>query len=380
MQVCVATIGIVMVAATIACGGGDAGPSGGGDAGAAGSGGSSSGTIVVNGCTVPAGSTVVAAPRVYGDESPFYRIVADDTTVFFSTVDEIWTVDRAGGTPSKIYPPTPELLTVPPFWPRAADVIVSAGAAQLEVIGRSGGPVTATRTLGVGYSASLDGRSDILLDADGNTFYGKQERFGSGGMPSQVTYWTYDFANDMQRALLADSPIGYAKIFVRGGAYLYTAHASVPGPSDDVTPNELYRIPVEGGAAQRVPLTGSFRFNVRGADATHLFLDAQPVPASTTDLGGIYRMPIEGGAPEKLISEFTIFNLLVDIVSQPDRLVIQTFQKFWKVPHGGGAATLLFEIPTKCQVHGFTAHGTDAFIGLLDESNGTMQLVRIPAP
>src|SRR5690606_12807855 len=73
------------------------------------------------------------------------------------------------------------------------------------------------------------------------------------GMTPSVTYFSFDLETRNSRTILGNSDIGSRSTLVKGDDYLYSSHV----PDKDVgsiSAGELYRIPVAGGAPEKLPL------------------------------------------------------------------------------------------------------------------------------
>ena len=121
----------------------------------------------------------------------------------------------------------------------------------------------------------------MLLDADGKTFFGKEEELSGG----KNTYWKLDVDANTSAILLADSPVGTGRRFVKTGDYLWAGNPlTMASGSTNDGPDELYRIPIAGGAANpwrsKVVSTPT-----RRSGRHHLFCRAS-IPFEQRQIGG----------------------------------------------------------------------------------------------
>ena len=398
------TIGGTCLAAALAaaaCGGGG-GPSGGGgtvgtggvsgagtggmtSGGVSGTGGAAGasgapGAMMVGACDVPSSATILLPPTNLS-KSPVYDMTADGGTLFFTTVDTLWSL--SSGPPARVYPPADSMdkPLVPTFWLRPSDVVLATDSRTIIVVPRAGGAATSTRQLPFQASGALDGRKDLILDGDGVTLYGKSEEGGFGsGQPRTSSFHRFNLETGSSADLLSGAMVGYGKTVVRSGAFLYTA-GGTGDPADITTPNTLNRVPLAGGAAEPLPLATQLRFNVAGADDSHLFLAGAPLPAGS-GMGGVYRVPLAGGTPELLIEAAVLFNLNVDVVSLPTRILIRVGYNYYKLAHGGGMPALLFTAArnTGCSAHALAAAGNDVFASVYESSPRNVIIFVVTAP
>lgn len=328
-------------------------------------------------CGFP-GATELVAPRMYGDGSVIVRMHADGDTLFYGTLDEIYSVPIAGGEPTLVYPPEPEVLIYPPFWIRGDDLVVLRGD-TLEVLPKTGGAVADVRTLPVSPTVSLNGNAFIFLDDDARTFYGKQDEIEILDDEPQITYFKYDIETDTSQILLADSTIGDGKNMVKAGDWLYTAHplGDPTDPADD-TPDELYRIPVTGGSPELVPVEGNFLLQVVGADETHLFVADAQLGGEAADFGGVSRMSHDGGSLERLFDHpLAVTQIFSRVVSLPDSVLFWYLGDFYTAPHGTGETTRIYTSP--CEIHTIEATATDLFVSVFDADAGEVaSILRVP--
>ena len=327
-----------------------------------------------------AGATVVAARQQYGNGSVIRRLVLDGDTLFYGTVDEIWSVPLAGGDSAKVYPPAPQVDIYPMFWIRGADLVVGQSD-SLDVLPKTGGAIAATKELPLPYSGTLDGRAFILLDGDGKTFFAKQDGSAIGSEEPPITYYRYDIDAGTSATVLEATGIGDGQEIWKMGDWIYTAHR-VGDPLDpsDERPDEIHRIPVAGGAAQLLPLEGDFHLAIVGADDTHLFFAGRPVPLDiTVDAGGYYRLPLAGGAPEKIIDGYVpAAGMFTELVAQPDRSLFWELGTIHEIPRGSGQATPL--VNTGCEIQAFAAAGDDVYLSIFDDSDETAFVLRVGVP
>jgi len=366
MQIRLATLAGVLFALA-ACGGDGGG--GGGGGGSGGGPGSGSGECGIRGLTD------VMPEQAF--PSPIIRMELDGDAIFFNVFDAIHSVPRAGGTPTKVYPPPGETaFSYPPFWIFGGDLVVGRGD-ELQVLPKTGADAVAeTRSLPFPYKVWLDGSVDILLADDGHTFFAKNDPVNIlGDDPPAIDYWSYDFETDTSVTIAEDSTIGHLKRIVLAGTDLYTASriGDATDPDDD-TADRLYRIPGGGGAPELVPMEGDYRFDLLGGDDTHLIFLGRPWPQSS-DLGGIYRIAHTGGAPEKVANVFYLSSrLAVRFVNRPERMLLWILGDLWSIPHGSGQATRLAS--TRCNIFAIAMEGDDVYLAIQDDSGERSRIAR----
>lgn len=357
-------------------GAGGPGPDAGGSAASGGTGGT--GAVVSDGCTFPAGATEIAAPQVYG--SVIYKLSLDETHVYFNTIDSVFRVPRAGGTPDSLY--TNEAAIVPAFWLRASDLVVSPALDTFEAIPKAGGPATLTKTIDRLYAKQLSGEPRLVLEADGNTFFGREDA-GVLDDADVADYFSFELTTSgtATTELIADTAAGYREDFVkRGDAIFTTSHPANPTETapTDPSPTKLYRIDTAAQTVTELSLSPSLRAHVIAVDETHIFLNGRPNPFSISDAGGIYRVPITGGTAEQIIP-LALGGSFSNTVNLPGFILIRALdnaERFFRVAHDGGAVTPLFT--TSCEVHSVTASETDIFVSTFDDENETATIHRAP--
>jgi len=238
-----------------------------------------------------------------------------------------------------------------------------------------------SRELAEPFSSNLSGTSDILLAPDGNTFYAKYDPIVVTDDEPSITYWKYDYESDEFTSLLEDSTIGHHKRLVLSGDALFTAQREGElASASDPTSDTLHSIPIDGGAAAEVPLTGSFKLDLVGADDDDLYFAGRPAPFDlTSDPGGFYRVSRSGGAPQQVIREYiTQTSGISDFILDGDRAIVWYLGKIFSVPLGEGEGELLFS--TGCEIHAIAVDGDDLFLSIFDDSDETSSILRVPLP
>jgi hypothetical protein len=371
---------------TLACGGSDAGGAGGsggaaasggtGGSAATGGSGASGGSGGGSPCDLPEGSSVVLSARVLGTGSVVRNLVLDGDTLFFGTVDQIYSVAASGGEPTKVYPPVEQVDIYPPFWVRGDELVVGQGD-ELDVLPKTGGAVSETKPLPAAYSAALTGEVDILLDTDGATFYAKDDPFVLSGDTPSLQYWTYDIETGAGATLLADTPTGHNGRLIKAGGFLYTSERRGAGES---ATSALHRLPIGGGAFEPVPLTGDFKLEIIGADETHVYVAGSPVPLDVTaDQGGFYRLPFAGGAPEKIVDRYIpTVAAVTTFVRTGANTYLRQLDDVYRVPSGSGEAIMLFS--SRCELHAMAASADAIYVSTFDDRDDTVQIARVPLP
>lgn len=353
-----------------ACGGGGTAGDG-GDGGAGG--GAGRGGDGEDAC-VPRGATVVVEPWELG-EGVLRRIAVDEERIFVGTLYDIRSAPRAGGESRQVFS-TKEIAgwMYPAFWLQGDRLLVGLRE-ELRVLPKEGGAAISTMTLPAPFSSSLDGSADIILDQDGRTFFGKNDPLVLSGKKPAIAYFSFDTETKGSTILLEGVEIGHHKEMVRAGSYLYTAHRTGdPDPSSE-DPDELYRIPVAGGAAEKVPLGLDLHFDLLGADDTHLFLAGTVVPTDyATNPPGVYRMPLEGGMPERIVNTYPIMKLVRSWIEMDDHHLLWSVDQVFRIAKGSGEAVQLTR--SRC-IHAIAASGSDVYLGLFNEKTGMASVARV---
>lgn len=354
---------LVVALSTIACGG----DGGGGDGG--GSGGPGEPELRC----MPSNATVVA-PEFEHDDL-LRRVIADDTHVFVAGVYEIYAAPRDGGPAVKVYPPEGETgrTIYPAYWVREDELLVGAGD-EIRVLPKLGGEVQETITLPFRFTTNFDGTPDAFLDADGKTLFAKQDPIVADGGAPDITYFSYDLESGDSRTILEGAEIGYRELMVKSGDYLYTTHS--PDRSFTSTgPDELHRIPVAGGAPEKLPVEGEFEMELVGADEAHLYFHGYELPPDPAGRpAGIYRIPLAGGKPEKLVVTHPVPRSMLGFVDRGDHVVVWAMTGVYRIAKASGKVDRL--VASDC-IWGMTADEGVLYLALEpEESKGT--IVQVP--
>jgi hypothetical protein len=329
-------------------------------------------------CGVPA-ATVVVPPTRYHEASVINRIVVDGDTVFFGTASEIYAAPNSGGTPTLVYPPTPQADVFPPFWIYGDNLVVGQYD-TLSVLSKVGGEVTTTLDLPAPYSETLSGFSYVVLAPDNATLYGRSQDFVSLDESNGINFWKYTLATNESALLLADSPFGKNALLAPSNDYVYTSDGQTTDSREEqeITPNVLYRIPTSGGAPEVVPINGSYRLDVVGADDQNIYLAASTIPfALETD--GIYRVSKEGGTPVLMLASPRFMTYATTtFFRQSNRSVLRVYDDLYEINPEGSMSRLL-SVRCRGSKYGHAVTETDLYVAV-HLSNDQSYVVRIPLP
>lgn len=218
----------------------------------------------------------------------------------------------------------------PAIWLRGDKLLVGAGD-KLWLLPKTGGAIEETISLPHRFTTNLDGSSEAILDPDGRTFFGKRDPIVLDGQPVKITYFSHDLESGSSTTILEDTEIGHHELMVRRGPYLYTAH-SIEREFTSTAPDELYRIPVAGGAPEKLSVEKEMRMELVGADDRYLYLYGLELPIDVVERpAALYRVPLEGGAQERLMVTDLDIRLTREFVEQDDHIVYRSLNGVYRI-------------------------------------------------
>lgn len=322
-------------------------------------------------CMPPNASVV--APE-FEHDGLLRRMIADDTHVFIGGVYEVYAAPRSGGPAARVYPPegASGRSIYPAFWVREGKLLVGAGD-EIFALPKLGGEVEETISLPFPFTTNFDGSPDAFLDVDGRTLFAKKDPIVMDGGTPDITYYSYDLETGDSRTILEGTEIGYRQLMAKSGDYLYTTHS----PDRDITstgPDELYRIPVAGGAPEKLAVEGEWRMELVGADEAHLYLHAYELPPDPVGRpAGLHRIPLDGGKPEKLVVTHPVPRAMLGFVDRGDHVVVWAMTGVYRIAKGSGKVDRL--VASDC-IWGMTAAEGVLYLALEpEEGKGTIVAV-----
>lgn len=317
---------------------------------------------------------IVVAPE-FETGGLIHRVMLDDEYVFVGGFSEIFAAPRSGGPATRVYSSEKEgrIEFFPAYWPYDGKLLVGVDD-EIRVYPRLGGEVEETISLPFPFSTNLDGRADAFIDRDGKTLFAKNDPLVPDGMTPSVTYFSFDLETRNSRTILGNSDIGSRSTLVKGDDYLYTSHV----PDKDVgsiSAGELYRIPVAGGAPEKLPLELEMaQLNVIGADEAHLYLFGMELPLDAGERpAGLYRLPIEGGTPEKLVVTHAVERNMLVFQDRGDHHVVWASEAAYRIEKGSGEVKTI--VRSNC-IRGMAADEGAVFLALEPEE-GRATIVRV---
>lgn len=363
-----------LCAALIACGGdGDGGAedsggdSGGGNSAGSGDNGSGGGGSQ---CVATEGEAVVLAPENLSDDSVIYRMRADDTHLYFSTIDRLFRVPLSGGAAEELY--FRDLAIVIYFWLRDDDIVLMEGR-RVVSMPKSGGATTELAELADSPSASLDGR--IAAELRGDTLYGKSRK--GIGEDVEVTYFAVDLTTAESRVLYQGKEGENSGIAVTD-EYIYvvsTDESMVPAGEDFPVgvPDILYRVSLAEGGIETVPVGDSpLQLSVVGADAQSVYLNTSP-PMSVVD-AGIARLPFAGGTPERVLNGSFIFGSVLEHIPFGSTSYLRALDEVFELAATGSARKVGC---VQDDAHAMAISGDEIFVAVFQSEGGKSAIVRL---
>lgn len=369
------------VAVAMACGddgsGGDGGledggNSGtGGNSGAGGSGGTAGGG---NGtCLDPLDQDLVFEPTSLSEGSVIYKVVEDDGTLFFSTIDRLYRVDASGGAPEEIY--YRELAIVVQFWVRADDIMILEGSDTLVSLPKAGGETTELAVLPFRVGGGLDGSVEMIVEAD--KAYATSVT-GAFGEPKVITYYEIDLETfDARELATATDELNGS--FIKAGDALYVASddPSVMAEIGDFVPDLLHRIPIAGGEPEPIELSGGpMRMAMLGADGDALYVLASA--EGDFMASGVYRVATSGGELEQVHQQIIVAALTFTLHNTPSRTILRDLDTFYELPSTGEASKLFCVGGGDYTSHGSAATDDAVYMSLFHSIDEDTFIVRMP--
>lgn len=326
----------MLCAALLACGGDGDGGSVGGDSGgdnSAGSGDNASGGGGDSQCVATAGNAVVLPPENFSDGSVIYRMQADDTHLYFSTIDRLYRVPLGGGAAEELY--FRELAIVIYFWLRDDDIVLMEGRRVLSMP-KNGGATTELVELTDSPDASLDGR--IAAELRGDMLYGKSRKGFDEDLV--VTYFSADLTTGESRVLYQGKEGENSGIAVTDEhIYVVSVDESMVPPGDDLAvgvPDILYRVSLAEGGIEMVSVGDSpLQLGVVGADAQSVYLNTSE-PMGVLD-AGVARLPFDGGTPERVLDGSFLFGSILEHIPFASTSYLRALDEVFEVAATGSA-------------------------------------------
>lgn len=354
---------------------GAAGTSGEGGSGGGGGASGAAGGGPMGGCLDPLEQDLVfQATDLSG--GVIYKVVEDDGTLYFSTVDRLFRVEASGGEPEELY--FDEFAIVVKFWVRADDILILDGGDTLLSLPKEGGATTELTELPFIVRGGLDGSVAMIID--GELAYAKAAE-GGFGEPVVSTFYEIDLTTYETRELGTTGEVDGA--FVKAGDALYFAvdDASAMVDEDDPTafvPELLWRLSIEGGEPEQVPLEGvSLRMAMLGTDGDSLYAIGR-TDANEMLISGVFRIPTSGGTPEQVHDQIVLFALTFAIHNTASQVLLRDLDTFYDLPSTGSATKLFCVGGGAYTTHGSTATDEAVFVSLFHSDDEESFIARMP--
>lgn len=325
-------------------------------------------------------------PTSLSGESVIYRMVLDGDHLYFSSLNTLYRIPKAGGEREQLWTAGDAAVHVP-FFVRTGDLLVLRGR-QILSLPKAGGEPTELAMLPAAPQVRLDGRADFLVEGD-TAFYKTAPGLLSGSEP--VSYYRVDLTTGTA-TLLASSSTVRTGLIGKSGDYLYTAvrdPSLPPASSSNPAPERsvLYRIPIAGGDPESVATqlgnpARDFSFGVVGADPESVLVSAIALPNSGTDtsqiaLSGVYRIGLADGVGEQLFRSISLFNLQIEHSLVGDQNYLRSLEstdKFYRAEVGSSSVETLFCLDEA--VHASAVDGQHYYVGIFDDAGKLSSIYR----
>lgn len=341
-------------------GAGASGMSGDGDGDVGGDG---DGDAPMGRCPDPLQQALVFSPRDLSDGSVIYKIVHDDGMLYFSTVDRLFRVNAQGGEPEELYHRANAIVVQ--FWVRESDILIVEGTNDFLSLPKAGGATSPAGEVPFAIEGGLSGSLDLIVVSD-ELAYAK----------SSSRYYEIDLNTFDTRAIMAE-PLGNQSSFFKAGDALYVVDrdpsAAVPSDPTAFVPELLYRLPIEGTAAEVVAIDQPpQRMNLVGARGDALYILARGEQLRTT----LYRVPAAGGAREEVL--FAGYTPNTQLVHGETRLFARDLNEYWELPETGPAGDSICIAGSEYTTHAAAATDSDLWFGLYHSADEQAFIVRYP--
>lgn len=356
--------GLLAAIFLLGCSGDGGGGSDGGDGGAGGG----------DGACIPKNATVIVSDLAV--EGTVSRLVVTESHVFVGDMFGVWAAPRDGGAVEKIFPleGSPSMPLFPPFWLWKDDLLLGYGD-TLWLLSIQSGEVVRTFSLPHPFTTKLSGLGDAFVAPDGKTFVGKNDPLVPDGTTPNLTYFAYDLESGDSTTILQDTDIGHLHPMAGWDDVLFTAHS--PDRSiGTIAPDELYRIPIAGGPAEKLPIEKEMQMSVVGADDAFVYLFGMEVPPDPAARpAGLYRVPHEGGDPERLVATGVDAVPMRDFVDLGDVILYRSMDDVYRVEKASGASSRIVRSPCLARM---TVADDALFLALLPPDEDVVTIVRVP--
>jgi hypothetical protein len=214
-------------------------------------------------------------------------------------------------------------------------------------------------------AGGLSGSLDLIVVSD-DLAYAK----------SSSRYYEIDLNTFDTRAIMAE-PLGHYSNFFKAGDALYLVDndPSAPEPSSPTAfvPDLLYRLPIEGTAAEIVAIDQPpQRMNLVGARGDSLYILARGEQLRTN----LYRVPVTGGAREEVL--FAGYTPGTTLVHAETRAFARDLNEYRELPETGPAGDSICIAGSEYTTHSAAAIDTDLWFGLYHSEDGLAFIVRYP--
>jgi hypothetical protein len=354
---------LLVFSSTSACGD-DGSAEDGGVAGASGAGGAGGGDGVEPGCSDPLTEDVLFSPR--GLSSVIYKVVEDDGTLYFSTIDKIFRVAVTGGEPEELYYRANAIVVH--FWLHGDELLILEGS-DLVTMPKSGGDTTEVATLPYRVPAAIDGTIELIVEGD----------FAYAYSETSATYFEVDLTTYETRVIATEAVNG---TFIKLGDALYIAadDPSVevePGDFGAFVPDLLYRLPIAGGEAEQLEVEGEpMKLAMLGGNGDTLYL----LGASESGYpdSGVYEISTSGGELQQVQESVVAFALPFTIHNTETKTLLRNLDTFYEMTGDGTLEELFCVGGGSYTSHGSTATDEAVYMSQYHSNDNEAFIVRIP--
>jgi hypothetical protein len=316
-----------------------------------------------------------ALPLPPGRDSPIYELSSDGDSLYFVTIDTLFSLPRAGGAPRELFR---DEGTVGMDHFLRADDIVTYSSGVLRSQPRSGAAPTELPEFTLLPRRFLTG--DLLAELVGPTFVAKAERVAFDE-PVTSTFFTHELETGAETVLWTGALQGGR--FVLDASFLYTTR-EIRDASDALQSTDLVRIALAGGEPEVLavePALARDIIPIRVVD-DQLFVFAKEVGSLGFELA---RLPVSGGRLELLGESSGLGFTFPDTVSQrlPGGLLISANAAdiHW-LADGSTEAVRFVCLPfqQRYTMHAHIVVDGQLYLNVFDGDEERNAIVRIPMP